>query len=201
MAAHSASPDLRPLSQRRSRAGCSAQPSGPVPQRDAVGVDLDLHRGLQVVPIAARHGEGQRQAALPGPVEHPAVTRLQSVETQSQAPQAIALVRIGTGQVNHQPGGEPPVQLVQRLLQCGQVGIVIASVGQLDVQVTGFLAEREVAGPVQDRVNTVSSLAKMLAVPLPWCTSRSITATRRVRWHGAAFHARPASAAPPRQRR
>jgi hypothetical protein len=42
-----------------------------------------------------------------------------------------------------------PLQLVQRLLQSVQIGIIAAAIGQVHVQIARLFAEREISRPVQ----------------------------------------------------
>ena len=108
-----------------------------------------MHGVVDVDAVAARHGKSQGHAALPGPFKDSLVTRLQALKAQSQSTQAIALKGVSACQVNHQAGGKAPVQLNKRVVQCLQVGRIGATVGQIHVQVTGFLAKGKIVLAVQ----------------------------------------------------
>ena len=87
------------------------------------------------VAVAARHREGQRHAALPGPVEHAPVARFQAVPGELQAPEAVALVRVGARQIDDEAGLEALLEFIERPLQRVQVVVVAAAIGQVDVEV------------------------------------------------------------------
>ena len=111
--------------------------------------ELGLYRGLQIVAVAAAHGKGQGQATLESPAEHPAVTGFQAIVAELEAAQSIALMRIGTGQVQHKTRIKAVFHLLQGKFQGLQVGIVGTAIRQVHIQITGHLAEGKVLFAMQ----------------------------------------------------
>ena len=121
----------------------------PMRHRQTPGVELHPQGGFHVPTVTAGHGDDHGDAALPSPIEYPSVTGFHAIVSETQAPQTVAFVGVGTRQENQEMGRETVVQMLQRLLQRLDVGRVITAIRQLDVEVAGLLAEREVFFPVQ----------------------------------------------------
>ena len=87
-------------------------------------------------------------------VEDPPIALGHAGVAELQAAQAIALVRVGTGQVERQAGRTTGVALTlpgggQRALQRRQIRPIGAAVGQIDVHIAGLFLERKVLRAVQ----------------------------------------------------
>ena len=95
---------------------------------------MRLHCGGDVAPVATGHVHHHRDAALAQNRQHAPVALGQAGMAELEAAQAVALVRVGAGQVEGQAGRAAAVQLPlpglrQRGIQRGQVGRVGAAVG------------------------------------------------------------------------
>ena len=100
---------------------------------------------------------------------------------QRQAAQPIAGVRIGAGQVEHERRADArPSTARQMRVEQRQVLVVAGAVGELHVEIARSLRNGKFFAPCIENVKTDGSSRKIAAVPLPWCTSQSTTATR---WH------------------
>src|SRR6185369_8812318 len=108
-----ASTTPRRSSARRDASGQRTLPEFEILHRHPERVDLGLDGVFDTDTVATGHGEGQWNPALPGPVEHAPVTGFQAVPGELQAAEPIALVRIGSGQIDDQAWFEAALQLVQ----------------------------------------------------------------------------------------
>ena len=72
---------------------------------------LHRHRGVDVMPVTAGHGDSHRHVVAAQPVEHPAVALGQARISELQPAQAVALVRVGASKVEDQAGRAGTVQL------------------------------------------------------------------------------------------
>ena len=140
--------------RKRKRIRCggglvASRPTLCVPGSQRDGLRVDGHGIVDIVAVAARHGNGNRYAPLIREIEDFLVAPGQALQRQFEPSEPIALVRIRAGQIDHQLRLEAPSQDVECAGQRLQIVFVAAAIVQADVQVRRLLAERVVFLAVQ----------------------------------------------------
>ena len=128
-----------PLSQRRRRRELGG---------DAHGGEVDVDGVFDAARIAAGHGHRHRHAAGMAQLEDHAVARGEPALGELQAPEAVALERVGAGQIDRQIGLGRRQGPAHALLQRLEIVAIAGAVGQLDVEVARLFLEGEVVGGV-----------------------------------------------------
>ena len=95
-----------------------------------------------------------------------------------ESSESIAFIRVRASKIDHEVGMRAVQCSPQHDAQCRQVGRIASAVVELDIEVGGGFSNGKFARPCIEQVNTLSSPAKIAAVPSPWWTSRSTTSTR-----------------------
>ncbi len=98
--------------------------------------------------IAASHGQRDRNAACATGLQYAPVACFQPGKAQVEAPQAVAGIGVGAGEVDDQIGLAARQRFFQPGVECGEIGIIAGAIRQFDIEVAAFFLEGKIAGAV-----------------------------------------------------
>jgi len=84
---------------------------------------------INIPSVPPRHSDSERNAERFAATENATVTLKQPGKTQTEAPQAVVVIRVGAGQVNNQIRMCKIKRRVQPFVEADEVGVVRATIG------------------------------------------------------------------------
>ncbi len=113
------------------------------------GGEVDVDDVVDVVRIASRHRDRNRNAIPREQVENVRIAQREAPLAEPQPTQPVTGIRIGAGEVDGKFGPRSCQRVGQRRAQRGQIGVVAGSVVEFDVEPARLLAKRKIVTPVQ----------------------------------------------------
>ncbi len=110
---------------------------------------MNGHRIIDLPGVTAGHGYRYRDVAFAAGAENVLVARGETSKSQRQPTEPVIVIRIGTGQINHQLRVSASENFLERRRQLLQIEGVAAAVRQFDIQVAARLDEGKVVRAVQ----------------------------------------------------
>ena len=128
---------------------------------------MNGHDRLQILRVAAAHGDDDGDVGVAAAVEDERVAPPKTIDGQFQTPQPITLIGVGARKIENRIGVVVEDH-IQAMCKRGQIRLIAGAILQFDIEIALLFLEGVVLAPCSDSVKTLESFRKIAAVPSPW---------------------------------